>query len=179
MAETNHKKVLFVIPPDGFDAEEFRTTRASLRRKGIGGLVASTAKDKVVGGKDYYVPELALDEADMSSFDAVVFIGGPGADRLAQDAKALDLARRSFAEGKLVAAIGRGVLVLARAGILKNIEVTGDPAVKDEIQSCGAKFTGSQIEPRWLEENTTHIVTANDSGASLRFGTRIARDLGL
>jgi protease I len=47
---------------------------------------------------------------------------------------------------KLVAAICMAPVVLGRAGILTDINVTAFPAVKDAIGQCGAVYTGKDVE---------------------------------
>lgn len=171
------KRILFVMPPEGFHAEEFRSTLSSLRRHGMFCKVASTTTEKVVGGIDYYLPEMTFEQVDLNAWDGVVFLGGAGAAKLADLPKAIEIARAVHKAGKLVAAIGAGTVLLAKAGLLQGHRATGDATAKPIVESSGAKFTGAQIEPQWLHGNPHRIVTAADSGASHRFGQRIARDL--
>ena len=88
---------------------------------------------------------------------------------LVQDENALRLVRHAAGEGKLIAAWGNGVIVLAQAGVLKGLKVTGDGA-QDAVRAAGAKYTGRQVEI--LRKNK--IVTALDESAGMRFGQALA-----
>lgn len=177
MVATFGKRVLLVLPHKGFDEEEFRSTRSSLRKSGVDCKVASTSTEKAEGGVDYYFPEYTLDQVQVDEYDGIVFMGGEGADSLWDNSTAQNLAKQFASKGKIVASIGRGVGVLAKSGVLGSTRVTGDPGCKDVVERSGAKFTSSQVEPRWLRGNPKKIVTAFDSGATQRFGQRIVRDL--
>lgn len=178
-APDGRKSVLLVLPQEGYDAGQFRYTWTSLRSRGVNCRVASPVKDKAVGGIDFYYPEVALDQADPAGFDAVLFIGGPGAEKLWANAHAQLLAQKVASRGGLVGGIGTGVVVLGKAGLLQGARVTGDSSCKGLLQELGARYSGSQVEPRWLRSNPKKIVTAVDTGAAIRFGQRVARDLGL
>jgi len=171
------KTVLLVLPQEGYDAGEFRYTWTSLRSRGIDCKVASPVKDKAVGGIDFYYPEFALDQADSAAFDGVLFLGGPGAEQLWENTQAQALAKKMAAKGGLVGGIGRGVVTLGKAGLLKGVRVTGNPSCKEMLEKLGARYSGSQVEPRWLRSNPKRVVTAFDAGAAIRFGQRVARDL--
>lgn len=140
--------------------------------------VASTTTEKVTGGIDYYLPDMTLDKVELGSWDAFVCLGGEGSVKFAENSQVVGLVRSAHQTGKLVAGIGAGSLLLAKAGLLSGRRVTGEPGVKSALEAAGAKFTGAQVEPQWLHGNPHKIVTAADSGASHRFGQRIVRDLG-
>lgn len=176
-ATSNKKRVLIVLPHQGYDEEQFRTTWVSLRNRAVECKVASTSKEKAVGGIDYFFPDFTLEEVDTTTFDGVVFIGGEGADSLADQPKAQEIAKKVSAQGGVVGGIGRGVGALAKAHLLKGLRSTGDPQLKAMIEQLGAKYTGGQVEPRWLHGNPRKIVTALDAGATFLFGRRILSSL--
>lgn len=177
VATATGKRILIVLPFKGYNEEEFRSTRVSMRKSGIDCKVVSTSTDKAEGGIDFYYPEFTFETVNADEFDGLIFMGGEGADQIADNPKAIELARKFASNKKLVGSIGRGIASLAKAGVINGVHVTGDPALKDTVEKAGAKYSPTQIEPRWLHDNKKRVVTAYDSGASIRFGQRIVRDL--
>jgi protease I len=109
----------------------------------------------------------------MAAYSGLLFAGGEGAARLADDPDAVRLAREAAQAGKLLAAWGHGVEILARAGVLKGIKVTGDPSVREAVQRAGGKYTGRQLEKRGA------VVTARDEAVGMRFGKALAEVVGI
>jgi putative intracellular protease/amidase len=81
--------------------------------------------------------------------------------------------RHAAGEGKLIAAWGNGLSVLAEAGVLKGLKVTGEGA-QDAARAAGAKYTGRQVEDR-----SRNMVTALDESAGMRFGQALANAVGI
>jgi protease I len=71
------------------------------------------------------IPGLGVD-ADDDAFDCVIFPGGhaPGMRAYLEDERVQALARMAFERQKIVGAICHGVIVLARAGVLKGRKTT-------------------------------------------------------
>jgi protease I len=109
----------------------------------------------------------------MARYSGVVFVGGEGARELANDANAQRLAREAAAEGKLVAAWGDAVAVLARAGVIKGKRITGKRTLASEVANSGGKFTGQQVE------RDGNVVTGLDDASGLRFGRALVRVVGI
>lgn len=70
----------------------------------------------------------------------------PYADLLA-DTASLDLVRRAVAQGLVVYAPCAGVRVLAAAGVLDGVRVTGHQRYADEYLAAGAIYLGAGIPP--------------------------------
>lgn len=90
------------------------------------------------------VPQMAVDDIDVSDLDVLVVSGGSAwqAEDAPEIGKVLQDAR---AAGKIVAGICDGVLSLARAGLLDNVKHTanGPESLPDTGYAGGAYFTGS------------------------------------
>jgi len=80
------KKVLIVVPARDFDGEEYDMTRRVLESKGLRPTVASTVKGPVRGtGGITANAEKLVKDCKSYDYDAVIFIGGPGARELQHD----------------------------------------------------------------------------------------------
>ncbi len=163
--------VLVVMPSAGFSEETLRHARSSLFNVHVGTRSVSTESDEIISGRhqDLFLVDGPLAGESIDDYSGVLFVAGEGDLALAQDPAVLDLARAAHAEGKLCAAWGTSVAVLARAGILKGLRVTGDPSLKDDLRQAGARYTGVEVQ----RDGT--VVTARDESAGLRFGKALVQ----
>lgn len=172
MRET--KRVLMVIAPEGFRDEEYREPRRILEAKGCQVTVASRSTKASRGMLGLVVePDIALDGARASDYDAVVFVGGSGAEAYFADKTAHALASEAFQSGKPLAAICVAPTILANAGLLKGRQATVWPSQSGALRSGGARYTGKPVE----KDGT--IITADGPASAVRFGEEVARALGL
>lgn len=139
------KKVLMVLAPTDFDAGEFETTRKVLESRGVQVKVASTALATVRGTTGLMVrSDVGLDDIKTWEYDAVVFVGGPGARMLFDHEKATKLAKDC--EYKILGGIGLGAGVLAKGGVVKGKRTTGDSSVASLLREQEANFTAQPLE---------------------------------
>ncbi len=172
MGET--KRVLMVIAPQGFRDEEYREPRRILEAKGCRVTVASQSLKPSRGMLGMVItPDVALDDVRASDYDAVVFVGGSGAEAYYADKKAHALASETVTSGKPLAAICVAPPILANAGLLKGRQATVWPSQSTALTSAGARYTGKPVE----KDGT--IITADGPTSAARFGEEVARALGL
>ena len=166
------EKVLMVIAPENFRDEELLHTREELERAGAKVTLASTKTDAkgLLGAR--VAPDIKLEQASVDDYDAIVFVGGPGASIYFNDKRALSMASEAFGKGKKTCAICIAPTILANAGVLKGKRATvwdGDYVRK--IESKGATYTGKLVE---VDGN---VITANGPKAAREFGRTIAKEL--
>jgi hypothetical protein len=106
-----------------------------------------------LGGPPIPVALHPRDLADLSRWDVLALMPAsqyapeePYADVLA-DPDALDLVRRAVADGLVVYATCAGVRVLAAAGVLDGVTVTGHERWADEYRAAGATYLGAGVPP--------------------------------
>lgn len=163
-------KALLVIAPNNFKDEEYFTPKSILEKNNIE-VVTSSLEDEAtsVNGKKQKV-DVLLDQAT-TDYDAIVFIGGPGASVYFDNTKAHELAKEFYNQGKIVAAICIAPSTLANAGVLEGKKATVFPSEKDNLEAKGAAYTG---EPVTVDGN---IITGNGPGAAEEFANKIAEKL--
>ncbi len=143
----NKKQALLIVAADGFRDEEYEATREALERAGAKTVVASTVKQGARSLQNKRInPDMLVDDADPAAFNGVVFIGGFGCSQYWHDAKAHQLVRTLYGDGRLVAAIGRAPVTLGAAGVLKNKKVTGHISIYEKLANYGADYTGGKVE---------------------------------
>jgi len=166
--------ILLVIAPDGFRDEEYAEPRAVFEEAGYPVVVASLSLDVATGMLGMEVqPDILLAEARAVDYEAVVFIGGSGAQVYWDDPQAHRVAREAAARGKVVAAICIAPVTLARAGVLEGKAATVfDPGnLCGELEAGGALCTGAPVQRDGL------VVTANSPQVAVEFAETILQAL--
>lgn len=146
MPDLKGKKVLMVIAAVDFRDEEFFEPYNKLRQCGAAVTVASSVKGAAVSvfGKTV-TTDCRVAECQASDYDAIVFIGGPGASEYFEDAGAQALARAAVENGKVLAAICIAPVTLANAGVLKGKEATCFPSMQGQLTAKGARVVKQDV----------------------------------
>lgn len=163
--------VLVVVPPKGFGEQALRGARSSLYNVHIGTRTVSTQAEALVQGRlqDEFLVDGTLAGETIASYSGVLFAGGEGSGGLEQDPDCLRLAREAAGAGKLVAAYGDGVAVLARAGVIRGRRITGPARLADEIRRAGGRPSSRQVEI------DGPFVTGLDETSAIRFGKALVQ----
>ena len=166
------KSILMIIAHRDFRDEEYQEPRRIFEARGATISVASSSLDVAKGALGTQVkPALLLKDVAVGDYDAIVFVGGPGAQEYWDDPVAHAVAQEAVAQGKVLAAICIAPATLAKAGVLKGKEATVFSSEREELKACGANYTGASVERDGL------IITANGPRAAARFAEEIAKAL--
>jgi putative intracellular protease/amidase len=112
------RRVIVVAAPTELDGRQLRVVRRRLEELGAWVEIAIETQGEARDEQRHAIKvHRLLIEVDPVAWDALVFVGGAGAERVAEDELARTLARRFAAAGKPVAAVGEGRAVLGRAGV--------------------------------------------------------------
>lgn len=142
-----------------------------LRRAGIEVVTAGLEHEPVKASRGVVlVPDTDIDSALQRDYDMVVLPGGgPGAERLQQDARITDLLRRMADSGKFTAAICAAPRVLAHAGLLAGKRATAYPGILDG----GGDF---QLQPEPVVTDGK-IITSRGPGTAMDFALTLIETL--
>lgn len=166
------KRVALVVASSGFQDEELSGTNGVLTSAGVQTIVVSSRAGSATGSSGTSVQALVpLSQLRVDDVDAVVFIGGVGANEYANNPVAHTVARDTLARGKILGAISLAPSILAYAGLLNGVKVTAFETERERLVSAGAIFTGNPVE------RDRQIVTANGPAASALFGQAILEAL--
>jgi protease I len=170
-------RVLMIIAQKNFRDEELFETKAELEKEGITVDVASITTETAFGmlGKTA-TPDLAVQDANVDDYAAIVVIGGAGSPLLANHNEVIDLLQDAQRKGKLIASICLAGMVLAKAGVLKGKRATvwSSPAFQQSIKTLeagGCKYVDKKI----VED--VNLVTAFGPDQAKQFGKAIADKL--
>lgn len=167
--------LLFAIAPERFRDEELDTPKRIFEEAGIGVDIASTTPGTCTGMLGAAVEaNMTFDDVDPEDYAGIVVVGGTGSQEFLWTNKKLRaLVRAFFEQGKVVAAICLGPVVLARAGILAGRQATvyPSPEAVRAMEKAGANLVKIPVVA------DLQVVTANGPGAAARFADTIITKL--
>src|SRR3989338_4719871 len=108
------KKALIIIAQEGFQDKELEGTRNGLEAAGFSITLASVKRGECrgkFGSTEQAV--IALKDVNVSDYDRIAYIGGPGAGALKDDPDALRIAQETVKTGKPLGAICIAPTILA------------------------------------------------------------------
>lgn len=165
-------KVLFVLAKNNFRDPEFFVPKDILKKGGHTVKVASNAEPGTTavgaeGGKINI--DFDIKNIDISGFDIVSFVGGPGCLANLDNEDSYKIAREAVKQGKILAAICISPVILAKAGVLNGIKATVwrsefDKKPIEILKKSGALF---QEEP---VVDSGNIITADGPRSASLFG---------
>ena len=165
-------RALLVVPRSRFREEELLETLRALDRAKIQTVITSTKLGKLRGvEKGTAESVVLLKDVIVDDFNAIVFIGGPGAKEYFDNRIAHSIVREAADKGKILGAICVAPTVLARAGVLKGVRATSFPSEEIKLRKAGAMYTGAPVE------RDGAIITANGPESAKKFGVAIAEAL--
>lgn len=163
---------LIIIAKEGYQDLEEAGTRRSLTEAGFAITTASISTGPCHGKLGGTLEAtVSLRDVDVSDYDRIAFIGGPGARLLADDQEATRIARDTVRLGRPLGAICIAPRILAAAGVLQGKRATvwnGDSEQGSYLEEQGALFTGEGVTVDGL------IVTANGPPVAEAFGKALA-----
>ena len=168
------KKVAMVIAFRDFRDEEYFLPKQILQDQGAEVFTASNSTGKAVGklGGDIEV-DLLLKDLKPTDYDAVLFVGGPGAYDYFEDSDCHRIAKETADSGKILGAICIAPAILAKAGVLRGKKATVWSSALDKsavkiLEDSGAVFQQEKVVV------DGKIATASGPEAAEQFGQTIA-----
>ncbi len=145
MGDLSGHRVVVVIGP-GFQDQEALEPMQFLADEGAEVVTVGVAKGEIKGihGAAVQVSH-TFDELDPGSFDAMLVPGGRSPAFLRRYEEALKFVRKFQDTGKPLAAICHGGQLLASAGLVQGLRMTGWPGIREEMLSFGADFQDLEV----------------------------------
>ncbi|MHC4597163.1 MAG: DJ-1/PfpI family protein [Planctomycetota bacterium] len=166
---TGAKRAVLIVASENFRDEELIETMRMLDAAAVQTTIASTKTGFVHGllGK-IAEARVLVNQLRVDDYDAIIFIGGPGAAEYFNNPVALNIAREAASKRKILAAICMAPTVLANAGVLTGVRATGFPTEREKLVQAGAVYTGAPVE------RDRFIITGSGPPASAQFGRAVA-----
>jgi protease I len=120
-----------------------------LRFRGAGAdvVVASPARGTLYASKIGYPvrSDVSVEEIDPDDVGALIIPGGFAPEGMRRSQPLLDLVRKTYENGTIVAAICHAGWVLASAGVARGRRLTCVPIIRDDLLSSGADYTDAPV----------------------------------
>jgi protease I len=172
-----NKKIALVIAFRDFKDPEYFIPRGILAASGAEIVTVSTKKGQAMGADgDQTKVDLEAFRFSPKDFSAVVFIGGAGMAKELDNEDFQKIARDSFDNGILTAAICIAPALLAKAGVLKGKEAT---VFSSSMQKQGIKIL-EENGAKYAEKNVVEdgkVITACGPIAAKEFGEALVKAL--
>ena len=165
-------KALLIIAQKGYQDTELEGTASGLDEAGFEIVLASKEEgycEGKLGGTQQ--ASVAMRDVDVTDYDRIAFIGGPGAGELASDADALKIANEAYRANMPLGAICIAPIILAKAHVLDGKRATVWDNEGEQVailEQYGAEYTGESVT---IDGN---IVTGNGPKAAAEFGKTLA-----
>ena len=159
------KKAVLIIGSQNFRDEELFETKRVLDAAQVQTVIAST-KTGIIRGTLGNVAEASIpvNRLQVDDYDAIIFIGGPGAAEYVGNPSIMNMVRETVRKGKVLAAIGVAPTILANANVLAGIQATSFLSERDILIQAGAIYTGFAVQ------RDRSIITATGPEAAIQFG---------
>jgi len=166
------KRAVMIIAFEGFRDEEYDIPKKILEKAGIEVTTASSKVGAAQGklGLSAKV-DIDLKSVNVSDYDAIIFVGGPGSYDYFDDPTAQGIAKDAAKEQKILAAVCAASSILANAGLLKGVKATCFPGEADNLKNKGAHYSPSGMEV------DGRIITADGPAHARQFGEAIVKAL--
>lgn len=174
---TKDKRVLFIVAFNDFQDMEYKKTKQAIKDRGIKVEVCSSSIGTARGkfGGEIKI-DILINDVDISVYEAIVFIGGPGAVEYLNSQDAYAVCKQAVAQEKILAAICMAPQILAKSGVIKDKKATVFSSEADQsgvkiLQEEGVKYMEKDI----VEDGK--FITANGPAAAEGFGKVIAKKI--
>lgn len=137
-----------ILIEDGFEDSELTVPLKSMKGAGarvivIGIELAKSYRSK--SGKETITAEVAADSVKVEDLDAIIIPGGYAPDRMRLHQSMIDLVRKAYAAGKVIAAICHGPQLLISADVVKGHRLTSWPSIAVDIRNAGAEWIDESV----------------------------------
>lgn len=141
------KRIAILVEEDFEDSELREPLRAMKDAGARVVIVGSGSKESYTGkrGTVKVIPDTTADKIKTEDFDAIIIPGGYAPDKMRLHQSMIDLVRKAYGEGKIIAAVCHGPQLLVSAGIVKGRRMTSWPSVAVDLNNAGAIWVDKPV----------------------------------
>ncbi|MBN1299940.1 MAG: DJ-1/PfpI family protein [Melioribacteraceae bacterium] len=164
------KSALIIISKENFNDYEFLTVKNQLVSEGINVFIASDSVNTCLGNDGTRVQaDINFYNVNPVNFTALVIIGGSGIKSYIGNESLLRIINKFYRNKRIISAICSAPLILAKAGILTDIESTCNVTDKESFITFGANYLD---RPTVVSGN---LLTAQSPEAAGDFAAQLVR----
>jgi protease I len=168
VARDTPRTALFIVPSLYFQDEELFETLAACDAASIRYVIASSTRGIIRGTAGKQADSsLLISQVKVENYDAVIFVGGSGVLAFANDPAVLGIARAAMQRREVVAAASSAGIVLANAGVISGLRVTGVPSDRNRLAQAGGNVTNQIVEV------DQRVITSSAPTAAIQFARAV------
>jgi len=147
MSILDEKRIAILVEEEFEDSQLVEPMRAMKNAWAKVVIVGSCSHEIYKGkrSKATVIADATASEINAENFDAIIVPGGDAADKMRLHQSMIDLVRKAYDLGKVVAAIGHGPRLLISAEIVKGHRVTSCPSVASDLRNAGADWVDTPV----------------------------------
>lgn len=161
---TSGKRVL-IVTGDKVEDIEFVYPYYRFIEEGVQVDVATLDGGSFKGKTGYTFPDSKkIDDIHVTDYHMLYLPGGKAPETLRKSEKVLELVQTFASSGRPISSICHGPQILASAGVVGGVKMSGYPEIEKELEAAGAIFTPTETEvsgqfvtARWPADLPMHM----------------------
>ncbi|MBP7479726.1 MAG: discoidin domain-containing protein [Spirochaetaceae bacterium] len=146
LTEAEKGRVLLAVPGNGFDEIQYRIIHAALAQEGFEPVSFSPVPISNTTAGFSITTDIQLENIQTENYRGVVILSGENLSTLTADAAFLLLCKKFHKEGKLTAAAGPAVEILARADLVFGTNISSWSSADSAVRKGGGILKHTVIE---------------------------------
>lgn len=137
-----------ILVEDGFEDSELTVPLKSMKAAGARVIVIGTDSAKCYlskSGNRTITADVTADSAEAKNLDAIIIPGGYAPDRIRLHQSMIDLVRKAYADGKVIAAICHGPQLLISADIARGHRMTSWLSIAIDLRNAGTDWVDEPV----------------------------------
>ncbi|MGD9116670.1 MAG: type 1 glutamine amidotransferase domain-containing protein [Dehalococcoidia bacterium] len=141
-------KRIAILAEDDFEDSELIEPLRSMKNAGARVVVVGTGSKTSYKGKRRNATvsvDNTADKVKAEEFAAVIIPGGYAPDKMRRDPDMVELVKKAYQMGKVIAAICHGPQMLISADIVRGRKVTSWPSIAVDLTNAGAEWRDAPV----------------------------------
>jgi protease I len=167
------KKIAILAEEDFEDSELIEPLR-SMKNAGARVVIVGTGSKPSYRGKRGNVSvsvDITADKVSAEDFDAIIIPGGYAPDKMRRDPAMVELVKKAYELGRVIAAICHGPQLLISADVVRGCKLTSWPSIAVDLENAGAEWVNAPV----VQDG--NIITARKPADLPRFNKAIIEAL--
>jgi protease I len=136
-------KRIAILAEEDFEDSELIEPLRSMKNAGARVVIVGTGSKESYRGKRGNATISVDTKAE--DFDAVIIPGGYAPDKMRRDPSMVELVKKAYELGKVVAAICHGPQLLISANVVRGRKVTSWPSIAVDLENAGANWVDAPV----------------------------------
>ena len=141
-------KRIAILAEDDFEDSELVEPMRAMKNAGAKAVIVGSGSKETYKGKRGSTTvrvDTTAEKVKAEDFDAIIIPGGYAPDKMRLHHSVVDLVRKAYDSGKVIAAICHGPQLLISARIVRGHRVTSWPSVAVDLKNAGADWVDAPV----------------------------------